>query len=328
VPVVLSNPQFPNQVGASPTTKAFSVQLNFREMVGELTQWNSNLDTIQAGRIINNRYRQVIDRRSWYGLKVRGIASVPNVLQTGTATVTNGSAAVTGNGTSWTPALLGLQFRPSMTSPYQTIIRVDSTTSLTLDTPYQGFSGTGGYQIVEAYLTFGANIKRFDWAVNQLWGWPMEVNVPIQTVNARDVWRQQLGWATVFATRPPTTDGQFQVECWPTPYAAQQFPFEAWTEPPVLTEDEDAPVAWIRSDVLVTGGIADALLFRPKANTYYSEQTAVAVAGEKRTQFEKYLLEMENADEGLQQQAVTWNYGEEDDGVGTGTGSTWSQMHD
>ena len=134
-----------------------------------------------------------------------------------------------------------------------------------------------------------------------------------------------MGWATGMYTRPPTPDGQFQVEVWPTPYAAQTFPGEAYTQPPNMVLDSDSPQAWIRSDILVTGAISDALLYRPKQNTYYDPATAVNVASGKAAQFEKDLLEMENADEGLEQQAVQWDYNDSAD-VG-GEGSLWSQMH-
>lgn len=318
-------PQFPNQVGASPTNQAFSVQLNYGQMLRQLTNWYPNLDPEVAGRFINDRYRQVIDRRSWYGLKIRGMASTPQVVNTGQATVTNGSPTVQGTGTTWTPALVGLQFRQTFTQPFQTIINVDATHQvITLDTPYPGPTfGPAGYYIVQAYMTFGANIKRFEWAVNQLFGWPIKVNVPVQVINAEDTWRMSYGWATTFAVRPPTPDGQYQVEIWPTPYPAQTFPFEAWTQPPNMVDDTDAPVAWVRSDLIVTGALSDALLYRPKQNSAYDPASAVAISDRKSKQFDHDLLEMENADEGLQQQAVSWDYNED-----VGEGSFYAQTHD
>jgi hypothetical protein len=126
-------------------------------------------------------------------------------------------------------------------------------------------------------------------------------------------------------TRPPTPDGQFQVEVWPSPYAAQTFPFEAYTQPPNLLLDSDSPQAWIRSDLIVTGAIADALKYRPKQNAYYDPATAITIARDKEEEYKADLLEMENADEGLEQQAVQWDYNDEVD-VG-GEGSLFSQMH-
>lgn len=328
MPIVFSSPLWPNQQGASPYTQAFSVQLSYGSMLREVTKWNSVLDSEEAGRMVNNRMRQVIDRRSWYATKVRGFANVPNIQTTGTCTVTYNENIVQGIGTNWTPTLVGLQFRQTFTQPFQTITAVNPTLQqLTLDIPYPGPDFTGAYYIVMAYLTFGANIKRFKWATNQLWGWPLEINLPVEALNARDTWRTEMGWATALFTRPPTPDGQFQVEVWPTPYAAQTFPFEAYTQPPNLVLDTDSPQAWIRSDLIVTGSIADALMYKPKMNTFYDPATALTVAGAKEKQFQNDLLEMENADEGLEQQAVSWDYNAEIGFPGEDSGSVWSQMH-
>jgi hypothetical protein len=89
--------------------------------------------------------------------------------------------------------------------------------------------------------------------------------------------------------------------------------------------DTDSPQAWIRSDVIVTGAISDALLYRPKQNTFYDVASAVQIAAGKEAQYKSDLLEMENADEGLEQQAVQWSY-EEGNECG-GEGSLWSQQH-
>ena len=326
MPIVFSNPQFPNQVSASPFNQAYSVELNYGQMLRQVTNWNPNVDSEVAGRMINDRYRQFIDRRTWYGLKCRGVANVPEIQQVGTCTVTYGSSIVQGIGTTWNPTLVGLQFRQTFTQPYQTIIAVNQAAqTLTLDTPYPGPTTTGAYYIVLVYLALGANIKRLLLAVNQLFGWPLEIGVKQEVLNARDVWRQAMGWATTFATLPPTPDGQFQVEVWPAPYAEQTLPFEAYLQPPNLINDSDAVVAWIRPDIIVTGAIADALMYRPKQNNYYDPATALAVAQKKEAQFQHDLTEAENADEGLDQQAVQWSY--EEDAYSSGEGSLYSQMH-
>lgn len=327
MPIVFTSPLFPFQVGANPYTQSFSVQSNYGTMLREVCNWNPNVDTEVAGRMINNRMRQVIDRRSWYATKVRGVANVPNVQTTGTAKFTYNSPTVVGTGTNWTPALVGLQIRQTFTQPYQTIVAVNQgAQTITLDTPYPGPTfGPAAYYILEVYLSFGTNVKRLLWASNALFGWPLALDWKVQDLEAEDQWRQSMGWATRMVTRPPTPDGQYQVEVWPSPYAAQTFPFEAYTQPPNMVLDTDTPQAWIRSDVLVTGAIADALLYRPKQNTYYDPATAVNIASGKAAQFEKDLTEMENADEGLEQQAVQWDY--EADVEVAGEGSLFAQQH-
>ena len=328
MPVVFTNPVFPNQVSASEATQAYSTELDYRGMIQEVTSWNSNVDPMTAGRMINKVYRKIIDYRSWYGLKLWGQIIIPNVVNQGTATMTNNSPSVTGVGTAWNPSLVGQQFRIGFTYPYQTIVQVTSPTTLVLQTPFGGISQTGGYNIFQAYVTMGGNIKRLLWAVNQQQGWPMEVNVPIETLNQWDVWRTSIGWSTVLAVKEPTPDGQYQVEVWPTPYQGQVFPFQAYKQPAELQLDTDVPVTFIRSDVLVNRAIAEALMYRPKQNAFYDPQTAVTIATAKVAEFKEDLETMSQADNDQDQRDVTWDYGFEDGRVGFGPGSTWAQSHD
>lgn len=326
MPVVVTNPMFPAQSGASPFTQAFSVELNYGQMLREVTSYNPNCDPMQAGRFINERYRQIIDRRSWYGLKVMGNITVPNIVTGGTCTATAGSTTVIGIGTNWTPAIVGLQFRQAFTQPYVTIKSVDPVAqTLELVNPYPGVSATGGFQIQAVWLTMGANIKRFLWCVNQLNGWPLTVNVNVQVINAIDPWRQSLGWAQILANRAPTPDGQLQVECWPTAYSAQTLPFEAYTQPPEMQADSDSPVAWLRSDIIVAGAVADALLFRPKQNPYYDIQSAIAVAERKEAMFKAEIAAMELADDDLDEQDVQYDFGSE---ASFSPNSAYGQTHD
>jgi len=329
MPVIFSNPQFPNQTGPSPFQQPFTAQLNYGEMLRELTGWNPNLDPQEAGRIINNKYRAVVGYCDWYGLKVKGQIGVPNVTATGQVNLTTNSRSVQGIGTAWTPQLLGLQFRPSFTAGYQTIAAVDVAHQvLTLDTNYVGPStSNGGYQIFEAYVTFGQNVSKLIWAVNQLFGWPMDVDCNIQTLNAVDPWRTALGWATKIAKRGQTPDGQMLCEVWPTPIAQQTFPFEAYTQPPNLDDESDTVLAWIPTDLIVLGGVPDALKYKPKKNPNYDIASALSVARDKQQEFLVRLEQARMKDQGMDQTDVTWDYGNEDGNL-AGTGSFFAQAHD
>jgi hypothetical protein len=327
LPVIFSNPAFPNQQSASQNSQAYNVQTNAGQMIREVCEWNPQVDPQTALRFINNYYRKFADMRSWYGLKLRGQIVVPNTVNQGIATFTNGSQVVTGVGTNWTSALVGQQIRSGFTYPLQTIISVQSATQLTMDMPFGGLTIIeGGYNIFSAYITMGGNIKRMLWAVNQQQGWPMKVNVPVEALNQWDVWRISIGWSTHMATRPPTPDGQYQIEVWPTPYQNQVFPFEAYQEPNDMVLDSDAPLAFVRSDLLVTRAVADALLFKPKSNPFYDPVTAVTIAQMKIKEWDEAVEQAQQADNDTDQRDVSWDYGEESDGWG-GEGSIWSQMH-
>lgn len=325
MPVIYANPAFPLQAGPN-GSQAFVQQLNFRQMINQVTSpmGNPDLDPMWAGRIINDVYREVMQRRNWYGAKVRGSINIPNGIFGGQATVTNGSNIVQGIGTSWTPSLIGQQFRMGFTYPYQTIYNVNIyTQQLTVDIPFGGPTMTGGYTIAAAYQTMGDNFVRFDWAVNQQQGWPMEVNCPVPTINAWDVWRQSLGWSTVISPRAPTADGQFQVEVWPTPYQQQVFPFEGWIQPADMVLDTDSPLPFIRADLIVTKAIAEAKV-AIRASKWYDQYAS----RRKDDEYNRKLESMENQDNALDNQDVTWDYGHEDGRVGFGPGSTYAQGHD
>ena len=330
MPVVFNNPAYPNQFGDNPASQAASTQLNYGQMLREVCQWNPSVDPMLAGRWINNYYRQIIDMRSWYGLKVRGQIQVPAPYSQGTCTVTNNSQTVIGIGTGWNPTLVGQQFRVNFTYPYQTIVAVNpAIQTLTLDMPFAGPTQTAGYMVLAAYFALDGNIKRMSWAVNQMMGWDMKVNVPVEAINRWDVWRTFLGWSTHFAVRPPTPSGQYQIEIWPSPFQMQVFPFEAWTQPADMILDSDCPVTWFRSDVLVTRATANALLWRPKQNTYYDVQSAIMIAKEKMAEATAAVEAMVGADDNMSLQDVVWEYGSGDENVFPGGwGSIYAQGHD
>lgn len=324
MPVIYANPQFPLQAGPN-GQQAYVQQLNFRQMINQVAAWNPNMDLMWAGRFLNDAYREVVQRRNWYALKVRGSINIPNTVNGGQAKVTQNSNIVQGIGTNWTTALIGQQFRVGFTYPYQTIYNVNTALQqLTVDIPFGGASQTGGYNIVEAYVTMGANFVRFAWAVNQQQGWPMEVDVPCPVENAWDVWRQSLGWSTMLCTRAPTADGQYQCEVWPTPYQQQVFPFEGWIQPADMQLDTDSPASFIRADLLVKKACSFALLFGGRTSKYYDPVTAKKFDDE----YNRSLESMENQDNALDQQDVTWQYGSEEGRVGFGPGSTYAQGHD
>lgn len=323
--IVYTNPTYPWQVGFA-GKQAPSTQLNYRQMLSEVTSWNPNVDPMTAGRWINNYYRKVMDMRSWYGLKIKGQVSVRKNVNSGQVVTTYGNPFVTGVGTTWDPSLVGLQFRSGFTYNYQTITNVIDATHLQLDTPFAGAVGTNttGYMIVDSYIDFGMNIKRMLWAVNQQQGWPMKVNTPQETINAWDVWRISLGWSRFLSLKAPSPAGGALWECWPTPFSNQVFPFEAYQQPPDLVNDDDAMVAWIPADLIVTRAVADALVYRgPRKNEYYDAQTSMA----KKAEFSERVEQMAQVDNDLDQQDVSWDFGGEE-GYGLGIGSVYSQSHD
>lgn len=322
MPIVPGNPQFPMQYGWNNSgVQPYTTQLNFGQMIGEVLLWAPDVDPLLVGRIINNQYRKIIEYRNWYGLMVRGQVTTPQQYSQGTATATFGSNTVQGIGTGWTVSQIGLQFREGFTNPWQTIVSVnEEAQTLQLDMPFGGQTITSGYQIVRQFITLGANVRYLLDAVNQFQGYRMKVNVPQQTINEIDTWRTSVGWSLIFSNLPPTPDGQMQWEVWPSPFFQQVFPFLAYTQPPNLVNDQDCPVTFIRSDVLVMMAISDVLVFRGKTNKYYDPPTAQL----KMAQAMRELDAMSRNDDSMYQSDTTWSYGWEY-GYNAGQGSLFSQ---
>jgi hypothetical protein len=282
-----------------------SVQSSLRQMMGEILQWTPDTDPQVVKRMIQDTYRRVVDSRPFYGTLVKGQVTVPNAYTTGTVSVTNGNDSVTGTGTTWTNSMVGEQFRIGFSTPIYTITNVLSPTSLTLDLPWGGQTQASlGYQIFQCFVNFGANVKYMLAVVNQIQGYKLQLNIPQEVLNTYDTWRTNMGWVTVVANYPPSPTGIPQYELYPPPTYQQAFPFLAYTQPPDLINDADSPVVSVRSDVIVYGALAQALLFRGKNNKYYDPNTATYF----QRLFEAELQKNKLNDNNLYQRDMVWEF--------------------
>lgn len=305
------------------TTRAKTTQKNLREMTGEILQWNPDAPATMVKTWLNNSYRAVVDERLWYGMMVRGQVQVPNQYNVGQATFTLGSPTVQGTGTGWTIDMIGRQIRSGFQTGWYNILSVNPTTQvITLDLPWGNPTVTNvGYQMVKTWISLGYNIKYVLDMVNQRQGWRLGVNIPQQAINQWDTWRTTTGWTQILAHKEPTADGSPQYELWPAPTFQQVFPFWAYTQPPDLTEDGSFPAAFIRSDIIVSGALKDALLFRGKNSKYFDPNTSALKAREFLLALEK----MKSVDNDLYQKDVQWDYGQ---WPMSQFGSVFMQSHD
>lgn len=300
-----------------------NVQASFRKMVGEVIQWNPDVPVQMAQKFIQNSYRKICDCRLWYGMMVRGQVAVPDVYTTGTVTITSGSAIVTGVGTAWDQAFVGRQFRVGFTTGWMKIASVESATSMTLDLAWGNPTQAAvGYQIVQCWVTLGANIKMVLEMVNQRQGYRLRVNQPQAVGNVYDTWRTQTGWTTMLLSKEPTSDGKPQYELYPSPTSAQVFPFLAYIQPPDLDDNLNTfPITSMRSDVIVLKAVADALVFRGKNSKFYDPTTAQA----KLREYVFEIEQMARMDDNLYPKDLIWEYWNYPYAQG---GANWRQEHD
>jgi hypothetical protein len=289
-----------------PNAQPASTQLNAAKMWGELSEWNPDAPINIVKRMVANSYRQIIDRRQWYGTLVKGQVVAPQAVTAGSVLATLGDTTIIGTGTSWDITMVGRQFRIGFGNPIYTITAVDPVLqTLDLDLPWGGKTQSAqGYQIFQNLFTLDPNCKSIYQMVNQRQGYSLKLHIPQDVLNIYDTWRTTTGWTYYESDREPAPDGSPQIELYPAPTFQQSFPFWAFLQPGDLQAPSDYPLAYIRSDVIVLGAIADVLLFRGKNSKYYDPNTSNIY----RQRQEQQIQIMERADNNLLQQDLRWEF--------------------
>lgn len=308
-----------NSLTAQPPT----TQLNFRQMLGEVSQWNPDAPIEMVKRWIANNYRKVVDHKNWSGMLVSGQVTVPTAYTTGSVTIATGSNMVQGTDTGWGIAMVGLQFRVGFTTPIVTVTAVNPLAqTLTVSLPWGGPPVTNsGYQLFRNLVSFGPRIKSLFAVVNQAQGFRLKLHIPQEVLNISDTWRTSTGWTYCLSDREPSPIGEQQYELYPIPTFQQGFPFLAMIQPPDLLNDTDYPMPFIRSDIIVLGAIADAMVFRGKTNRYYDP--AQSQVKKQEMQFE--LDKCARQDNDYVQKDLRWEF---DRYPEFQMGGQWNQQHD
>lgn len=287
-----------NQIGPTSAVTPYVQQMNFAQMIGQLLSYNPNFSSSQADVTLNSIVRKVYDRRLWYGLMVKGQIVTPGTTTGGTIALTLGSASVVGTGTAFTASMIGQSLRVGFINPIYNIINVDVTNQvLTLELPWGSPSVSAtGYFITQYYYSF-PNLNYFYSVKNLQLMYRLWTNLTQAFLDNVDPSRMQLIYPKVVAQMPPDTNGNYQVELWPASQIQQALPYLAYVQPPNLVNDGDSLPPYIRADIVVAHGIADALMWRPKDNSFYSESSAMTIASAKMKEFESELVRMEWQDE-------------------------------
>lgn len=294
---ILSNQPFANQVLPVAGSTPYIQQQNFGQMVGNVLAWNPDQDPESVKQQLNAHIRKIYDRRTWYGLMVRGQIATSGFFIGGNCNLINGTNLVQGIGTAWDYPLVGQQFRQGYNSPPYNIIAVDPTNQyLALEMPWAAPSlNNSSYFIQRLYYTIGPNIKYIHTCKNLIQAWRMNLSYNQQSLDAIDIWRISTLTPRALVQMPPTPDGQYRVELYPSPAIQQALPYIAVVQPPNLVDDEDSLPPYIRCDILVNFGIGDALVIGgPKRNQYYDPATAQQKRGEAETELQSLITTDEN----------------------------------
>lgn len=168
---------------------------------------------------IQDAYTEILDLVPWKRQEAESTFQAPPSYAVGTITATQGSAAITGVGTTWTTAMTGLMIRVDNQSEYYQFTYV-SATSGTLDRPFEQPSASGlAYRIDQSVFLLSSDCRILR-GIKPLhnFGRPLERMTPSE-LDAFAPQRLRYGTPTIYA---PTWDSfsdppQMQVELYPIP---------------------------------------------------------------------------------------------------------------
>jgi hypothetical protein len=218
-----------------------------------------SLDLIDE--FLNTRYSYILEHMRWQGLEQTAyIETVATYFSsTDTVSVTQGSTAVVGVGTSWTSALTGQKFRVVDDGPFYVFTYV-SATSATLDRAYEDSTESGmGYQIftntyaLPTYCKAVLSIESADDGFRLTELTEMEMG---DSVGFRD----SAGNPAVYAIDVTQASGTLEtVELFPYPCQAKGYPIRYLAMAPGFTGSNtgNSPLPFVSDGSILAGVRAD-----------------------------------------------------------------------
>jgi hypothetical protein len=155
-----------------------------------------------AQDFVNNAFRRLAEVRRWSWLVKFGQFIAPQVTTGGTVNVTQNSTIVTGNGTAFTAAMVGQQFRVGLVAPIYTIATYDSPTQIELDSPFGGITqATVGYSIYQCFFPVPQDFNQFICLWDPAFNFQLVQDVQQSEINMMDAQRANTGNSYVVSFR-------------------------------------------------------------------------------------------------------------------------------
>lgn len=208
---------------------------------------------------LQDRYRQVLQRVSWQRLEMRSLVSLVAEYATGTVTVTNGSTAITGSGTTWAATMNGRLIRIGADQEWYEFTYVSGTAG-TLDREYVGASAAGAsYRINKSVYALDTDVRD----VQRVGLLDPETPLSRQTtkeIDRADLNRNTYGTPQAWALyMDQVSSPAVQIEVWPVPVLAGTLLVSYLYDPAVPTSASTELLPWVNVAALKAGVGADAL---------------------------------------------------------------------
>lgn len=220
--------------------------------------------------LIIEGYQTILDRLEWQRIEYTVDVAVPDEYNTGTVAVTNGSATITGTGTTWTSDMTGRMIRFAGQTLWYMFTYV-SATSGTLSRAYEGDTATGtAYQINKNVVQISSNCR----SINHIMG--LQRTDKTMLPKDRNVYGPPTHWAPYMdsATDPPNV----QIELFPIPeeavgliveYSAELAPSSIDTSVSLLPWVRPAAVkAYVQAELCKTPAFLDLNAAQLHATTF------------------------------------------------------------
>lgn len=276
---------------------------SFLEMSRSLRLHVPQLDEFLAQQFIRDRYRMILERRTWAGLRAENEFLIQPSKTDGTVAVTNNLASVVGTSTSFASSDIGRTFKGGVGTPIYTITNVVGQT-LTLDRVFGGVTlPASTYTVFDGYVTMPADFKQMIVIVDPTSGYKLRHWVTQDQLLRWDPQRNFFGLPYALVNRRFNTSGLIQYELWPYCSSQRNLPFYYYKEGADLVNDSDTPIWPIRSDVIVTGALADLCRWPGTMGNPNPMFGHMDVYKSYEMQFEDKLVDVERQDEEIYQ---TW----------------------
>jgi len=181
------------------------MSLDTPQSIADRVKLRTGINDRLAQDMVRNAFRDLFERRRWSWLMKPGQIVAPALYSTGKATLTPGSNIVTGTGTTWTPSMVGQQFRLGLGTPIYDIIGYNSPTSLTLGLPWAvGTYTQVGYQIYQCFFPVPSDFHAFYVVIDPLYNWQLITDIGQDIIDIWDAQRANIGQSYVTSFRDYT----------------------------------------------------------------------------------------------------------------------------
>lgn len=279
---------------------------NLLEMSRSLRLYVPQIPITLAEQFIRDRYRRILRRRDWSGLRREDQFLLRAAKTDGSVDVLFGDDVVVGNGTSFDTDDVGRQFKVGQGSPVYTITGVDvGAQELTLNMPI-GITdaANAGYWVLDAFVTPPEDFMKFLVVTHPVMGWRLQHWVTVGELNLMDPQRTFMGQPYALADRmydaaTNTTNATCrpQYEAWPYATSRQVLYYLYTINGSDLVSPSDVPIWPIRTDAIVSGALADVARWPGTAdnpNPYFARPD-YWTAYER--EYEDKMIEIERQDE-------------------------------